>query len=517
MGRSNQTPKAGLYRPEIVRAVLSGHSVLGIAFAAVIYLVCLTGALCVFQQDFTLWEQPGLPHVDSMPDAAVVRAVAQLAPRVGEETLYVSFPDADMPRLRLTMDNGREEHNWIADARGHIVGEVDTPWTEFLTTLHIQLHLPRSWGGFIVGLTGVALLSSLISGILSHPRVLRDAFHLRLGGSRRLQEADWHNRLGVWPLPFHVLVSLTGALLGLSTIIVGALAMLLYRGDTQKVYAMLLPPKPVVDARAAPMPDLGAMLATARARAPLASPHMMIITHAGRRDASVSLTAERPGLLAAQDSLVFAADGRILQEKHPGGLTLGEQILGALGVLHFGWFGGLAVRIAYGLLGIALSVVTASGIHVWLARRRDKGRPAPQWERIWASILWGQPAALTLTAVLGVMAPGMVERLATGLWLGVTIALVIGAAVLTRVTDGQIRALLRRVTGALLVVTALVHAARHGVGSDGVVVDAVLATLGVGLIWPWRGKRLAANAGKSSAVEPPSPDGGVGDVSAAQS
>jgi uncharacterized iron-regulated membrane protein len=94
-------------------------------------------------------------------------------------------------------------------------------------------------------------------------------------------------------------------------------------------------------------------------------------------------------LLAAQDSMVFAADGRIIQEKHPGGLTLGEQILGSLGTLHFGWFGGVAVRIAYGLLGIALCVVTSSGIHVWLARRRDKGRAAPHWERIWAAILWG--------------------------------------------------------------------------------------------------------------------------------
>ncbi|WP_084454792.1 PepSY-associated TM helix domain-containing protein [Novosphingobium rosa] len=503
MGRSNQTPKGGLYRPEIVRAVLSGHSVLGIAFAAVIYLVCLTGALSVFQQDFTLWEQPGLPRVERISDAAVVHAVAQLAPRVGEETLYVSFPDADMPRLRLTMDNGHEEHNWIADAQGRIVGEVDTPWTEFLTTLHIQLHLPRGWGGFIVGLTGVALLSSLISGILSHPRVLRDAFHLRLGGSRRLQEADWHNRLGVWPLPFHVLVSLTGALLGLSTIIVGALAMLLYRGDTQRVYALLLPPKPPVDARAAPLPDLGAMLATARAKAPLGDPHMMIITHAGRRDASVSLTQERPGLLATQDSFAFTANGRILQEKHPGGLTLGEQILGALGTLHFGWFGGVAVRIAYGLLGIALSAVTASGIHVWLARRRDKGRPAPQWERIWASILWGQPAILALTAALGVAAPAMIERMATGLWLGLTMASVIAAAVVTRVTDARIRALLRRMTGALLVVTALLHVARHGAHGDGIAMDAILATLGLCLTWSWRGKRMNDTAREASAsVEP---------------
>jgi uncharacterized iron-regulated membrane protein len=66
MARSDKTPKGGLYRPDIVRAVLSGHSVLGIAFAAVIYLVCLTGALSVFQQDFTLWEQPHLPRVEHL-------------------------------------------------------------------------------------------------------------------------------------------------------------------------------------------------------------------------------------------------------------------------------------------------------------------------------------------------------------------------------------------------------------------------------------------------------------------
>jgi hypothetical protein len=92
--------------------------------------------------------------VSSISDAAVVRAVASVAPRVGDQTLFVIFPDDDMPRLRLTTQNAHEEHNWITDAQGRITGEVETPWTEFLTTLHIQLHLPRSWGGFIVGLTG---------------------------------------------------------------------------------------------------------------------------------------------------------------------------------------------------------------------------------------------------------------------------------------------------------------------------------------------------------------------------
>lgn len=78
-------------------------------------------------------------------------------------------------------------------------------------------------GGFVVGMTGVALPSSLISGILAHPRTFRDAFHLRLGGSPRLQEADLHNRIGVWGLPFHFIVALSGAFLGLLTIVVGVL------------------------------------------------------------------------------------------------------------------------------------------------------------------------------------------------------------------------------------------------------------------------------------------------------
>lgn len=502
MARRDKTFKTGLYRPDIVRAMLGGHSVLGIGFAAIVYLVCLTGAILVFQQDFTRWEQPDLPSVTHVSDAAVVRAVESVAPRAGDMPLYVSFPDGDMPRLRLTTEHGRDEHSWIADAQGRIVGEVHTPWTEFLTRLHIQLHLPRSWGAFIVGLAGVALLSSLISGILSHPRVLRDAFHLRLGGARRLQEADWHNRLGVWALPFHALIALTGALLGLSTIIVGALAMLLYRGDSGKVYAMFSPPRPAVDARAAPLPDIGAILATAharqiRARAPEARLRMMIITHAGRRDASVSLSAGRPGLLAAQDSFTFDAAGRIIEEKHPGGLTLGEKIRASLGPLHFGWFGGVPVRVAYGLLGIALCVVTSSGIHIWLARRRDRGQPAPHWERIWSAILWGQPALLALVCLLSVAAPGMAERGATMLWLGLTIILMAAAAMATRMSDGAIRLALRRITGALLVMIAALHLARHGIGAESLVVNLAL----IGLGWALAGvKGEKKDCGRASAA-----------------
>ena len=107
------------------------------------------------------------------------------------------------------------EGDWLADQDGNLVARLEAPFSEFLVHLHTHLHLPATWGLFIVGLTVVALLSSLVSGLLSHPRIFKDAFALRWGGSRRLQEADLHNRLGVWGLPFHIVVTLTGTLLGL--------------------------------------------------------------------------------------------------------------------------------------------------------------------------------------------------------------------------------------------------------------------------------------------------------------
>jgi uncharacterized iron-regulated membrane protein len=491
--KSDRTPKRGLYQPEIVRAVLSGHSILGIAFAAVIYLLCLTGSLSVFERDLDRWEQPDAPIVTRASPAAVGRAVAAILPRIdADPALYVTMPSPDMPRLTLTGDQKGQDHSWIADAQGRIAAEQAAPWTEFLTTLHTELHLPGTWGRFIVGLAGVALLSSLISGTLAHPRIVRDAFHLRFGGSRRLQEADLHNRIGVWALPFHVVVSLTGALLGLSTIIVGTLAILLFGGDTAKVYALLLPPTPKADTRAAPPPDIAAILATIGRRTSEAEVKVITLQHAGRRDASVQISAGRPSFLAMQDSFSFDASGRLVAEHHPGGLNLGERILGSLGPLHFGWFGGIAVRIAYGLLGIGLCIVTASGISIWLARRRDKGRPAPHWERVWIAIIWGQPVMLAATATLVLAAPSIGEK-AVYPWIAGTLAVVLGAAYWT-ISAGQLADTLRKALGVSLLTTAAMQIALRGVGLDpaAAAIDAILLVSGIAfLMRVSRGKDLA--------------------------
>ena len=57
-----------------------------------------------------------------------------------------------------------------------------------------------------------------LTGVLAHPRIVRDAFRLRWRQGPHIARVDWHNRLGVWTLPFAIAIALTGAVLGLSTI-----------------------------------------------------------------------------------------------------------------------------------------------------------------------------------------------------------------------------------------------------------------------------------------------------------
>lgn len=459
--RSDRPRRPPLLSPAFVRAMLAGHSALGIAFAALIYVVCLTGTLAVFINEIQRWEQPGAPLTAAglAPEsiaAAFVEGHAKAVAEGAAHDIFLRGPSPSSARLAVFYrgEEAGAEGQWLADAQGRLVTRFEAPWAEFLGELHATLHLPEAWGGFLVGLVGVALLSSLVSGLLSHPRIFRDAFALRWGGTRQLQEADLHNRLGVWGLPFHVVVSASGALLGLSTLIVGLLALAAYDGDSEKAFATILGPMPTEDHAPAPLPDLAAMIRKVQAERPQAQFVSAAIQHVGTAGQVVHLGMRTPGHLALSNAYYFDGAGVALGD---GGLeegSVGQQILGALQPLHFGWFGGMPVKLAYGLLGLALSYVAYNGVTIFLVRRRGKGRPLPGWEKVWAAVGWGQPLALAASAS-AVLLAGTVAALPAFL------AVTLGAfAYAHAMPDGARTARgLRLATAALLAAVAGLHAA----------------------------------------------------------
>lgn len=278
----------------------------------------------------------------------------------------------------------------------------------------------------------------------------------RRGGSLRVQEADLHNRLGTWGMPFLMLVTLTGAVLGAFLLMFGGMAATAYKGDFRRALTEIVGPLDIrEDRRSAVVPPISPFLAAMKAREPGAEIQSIEIQRPGTRGQAISVFFEESGQLSHDQRYTFDANGRVVFSPRVQPRSIGASALLSLPPLHFGWFGGLATKVAYGLLGLALCVVTSSGMTIWFARRRDQGRPAPAWERFWIATVWGQPATFALIAILPLI--GFHDH-ALIVWIMMT-GIVYGTACIAPSND-LFNAAFRYCAAALLAAAAIFHAMR---------------------------------------------------------
>lgn len=190
--------RSGL-NPTLVKQPLASHSWIGVTIEALMYLVCLSGILAVFYPEFERWEQPSVPETTDYDPAAVASAYREIVASGEPLThhMFVALPTEAVPRTSISSEN----QGWFLEPDGSLGPVVGHDWTQMLIDLHLYLHLPHNSGMVVVSALGTLLCGLIISGFLAHPRLIKDAFLLRLGGSRHLEQADIHNRLSVWGAP----------------------------------------------------------------------------------------------------------------------------------------------------------------------------------------------------------------------------------------------------------------------------------------------------------------------------
>jgi len=387
----------------LVKISLDSHSIVGITVGALMYVVCLTGTLLVFSEVWERFEQPHIPEFNQIESGAYDHALNGFMTRVEkpEKSIYLVLPTEQLPRMHVS--DG--DHEWWTDSAGNLLDEPVEGWMQFVSALHVYLHLPESFGLIVVSALGAALIALIISGILSHPRILKDAFIFRQKGNKRIEQADLHNRLSVWGLPFHIMIAVTGAFFGLVGLVVVLAAAVFYDGDRTALMDDIYGADPMVNRPVQTVNFENALLDLSQ-RSPEASPIYMVLHDAGTQKQLVEIAATKPGRLSYSEIYRYHADGTFINEQ---GLTSGKatrQIAYSVYRLHFGWFGGWSVRWLYVMLGMSLTVISVSGVNIWL-HKRGKDDSA---DRLWVATVWGFPV-------------GLVAAMAASIFLGGSVAL----------------------------------------------------------------------------------------------
>ena len=378
---------------------LNAHNWVGVFLSVLLFLVCLSGTVAVFHLEFERWEQPHIQEMDNVSPQVIEKAMDTFLAQNPEEShhLYVVFPTSDIPRL--VVEN--EHKAYFADQEGNLLEEESVSFTQMLVDLHLYLNLPQSWGMILVSALGAIICTLVITGIIAHKRMSKDAFKLRRGGNGQQAQIDLHNRFGLWAAPFHLVIGITGAYFGMAGIILVTVATLNYNGDRDAVVNQIFTPDPVLAPQEG-KPAIGKAFAQMETLAPEKSPIFLTVHEVGEPEQFIEIYAKAPNRMIYAEGYRFDTAGNFVGVAGYEFGEWGKQLVWAMYRLHFGDFAGMTSKWLYFVLGVMLTMLCVSGMEVWLSK---KAHP-PLASRLWYSVVWGSVSALALTAIADMFISG---------------------------------------------------------------------------------------------------------------
>lgn len=374
------------------KALLS-HSWLGLASGALMYLICLSGALVVLNPFIERWEQPAAEEYRSIGIEKLQQAYesALANEQSPANHLFIMLPTEQSPRAKISSGNG----SFYVNSDGKLGEQVSHGFMDIITNLHVYLHLPYNWGMVVVSIIGVALCALVISGFFAHRRLIKDAFSMRVNGSKSKQQTDIHNRLSVWLSPFHLMFGVTGAYFGLAGLLATFYAAVYFNGDEGAIKDAVYAAEPELTQPVEPA-NLPAALEELARVAPDADPFYITLEKFNTPGQYMLIGASLPERLIYAEQYRFDNQGNYLSNVGFSDGEPGRQAVFSVFRLHFGHFGPLIVQLFYVFLGIALSIVSVTGVNMWLAKRSG----TDYINHLWTGVVWGTPLVIVAAALI---------------------------------------------------------------------------------------------------------------------
>ena len=355
------------------------HTWTGLLAGWLLYAVFLTGTVSFYRDEISVWMRPELasPHVND--------PVAHTVDRIAAHLVEIA-PNSPQWFISIPGKRGNAAHAMWRDATGFAEGTFDpvsgervsmrdTQGGDFFYSFHFNLYyMPPVLGRWLVGAMAMFMLISIISGVITHKKILVDFFTFRSGKGQR-SWLDAHNAFSVLALPFHLMITYTGlvtlALLYMPWGMKAAFPTQVARNAAVSQINAFVPPGERLG-QPAPLTQIAPMIRAAEAHWGVGAVRNITITNPGDRSARVLVARSETGRLSTspQFFLFDGTDGRLLRVQD--GVGRAAETRGVLYALHIGRFADLPTRALYFMLGLAGTAMVGTGLIMWTVKRRPR-------------------------------------------------------------------------------------------------------------------------------------------------
>lgn len=421
-------------RQDVVKTYKDVHSWVGIVSGMFLFIAFLGGALTMFREPLARWATPPSTAFSAPVPLEraeeLIAAVGAAHPKAAESYTIQLQPGPEMP-ARLSWNEGNRREPKLMGANlspnGKLeVAEVRESRLGYLADeLHrrVGLPLPNSVALPLTGIVSMLYLVAIVSGlIILLPSLVKDLFALRVGQNLKRMWLDVHNVLGLFSLPFHVMIALTAIVFAVHDQIYDAQDKLIYEDKIEERWEdHEHPPGPD---KTTPLLPVTQLLEKLKQQAPGFTPVTLAYSreeedHGGHMGLRVAGFDNRYGHRSAEVGYagVDSTTGEINDtEIMPGFQQPDEATISSFFTLHFGSFGGTPVRWGYFIMGIAGTFLFYTGNLLWIEsrRKRERRNSGPVTQSRQSFILAALTVGVSLGSVIGVGFSIAATKLLTG-------------------------------------------------------------------------------------------------------
>lgn len=371
------------------------HTVSGIVISVVLYVIFFAGSFSFFRDEIINWERnESITNKDEITlnfDSAIdsLKSDHNLFGRdftinkpFNERRVNVSLQGS---KDSLATDENKTSKFFYLDPITLKTYNYIESYTlgEFLYRLHFLAQIQYPIGYYLAGFIALFFLFAIITGVLIHwKKIISNFYIFRSKEKLKTLWTDAHTALGMIGLPFQFVYAVTGSFFMIKLLLVAPSIAVIYNGDQSKLYEDLEYSDPSYSFENKKQKDpISINDFINQTKKNWEDFHIKSVQIFNYGDANMHILVEgetnyKNKLIGIGKITYKAYTGEIVSSKNPTTTTTYlDGVKKILYRLHYGDYGGYALRVISFILGIITCVVIISGVMIWLVARDKKNIP----------------------------------------------------------------------------------------------------------------------------------------------